>query len=148
MGSAIIIGAIRLLGSLLFIPAVKHLSRRLLMCGSSFVMGVSMSVLGLAMYSHETGVLPNLDTITWLPLVCVTIYMLADPIGVGSEPFLYLGEFFPAEMRSLLSGLTIGLSNLMMFIVVKTFPNLTNVVGDSGTFWLYAAFSFVMILYT
>ena len=35
-----------------------------------------------------------------------------------------------------------------MFIVVKTFPNLTSMVGDSGTFWLYAAFSFVMILYT
>ena len=41
-----------------------------------------------------------------------------------------------------------GLSNLNMFIVVKTFPGLTNMVGDSGTFWLYSAFCFVMILYT
>jgi len=146
--SAIIIGAIKFLGAILYIPAVKYISRRMLICGSSFVMGASMSILGLAMYAHETGLYPSLDAMAWLPLVCVTIYMLADPIGVGSVPFLYLGEFFPAEMRSLLSGLTIGFSNLMMFIVVKTFPNLTNVVGDSGTFWLYAAFSFVMILYT
>ena len=146
--SAIIIGAIRFLGSLLFIPAVKHLSRRLLMCGSSFVMGVSMSIMGLAMYSHETGLLHDLDTLTWLPLVCVTLYMLADPIGVGSVPFLYLGEFFPSEMRSLLSGITIGLSNLELFIVVKTFPNLTTMMGSSGTFWLYAGFCFVTILYT
>jgi len=146
--SAIIIGAIRLLGSLLFIPAVKHLSRRLLMCSSSFVMGISMSIMGLAMYSHETGILSNLDTLTWLPLVCVTLYMLADPIGVGSVPFLYLGEFFPSEMRSLLSGITIGLSNLELFIVVKTFPNLTTMMGSSGTFWLYAGFCFVTILYT
>merc|ERR1712038_1366132 len=100
------------------------------------------------MYSHETGLLHDQDTLTWLPLVCVTLYTLADPIGVGSVPFLYLGEFFPAEMRSILSGITIGLSNLEMFIVVKTFPNLTNMVGDSGTFWLYAAFSFIMIVYT
>ena len=41
-----------------------------------------------------------------------------------------------------------GLSNLNMFIVVKTFPSLTNMVGDSGTFWLYSSFCFVMILYT
>ena len=41
-----------------------------------------------------------------------------------------------------------GLSNLNMFIVVKTFPGLTNMVGDSGTFWLYSSFCFVMILYT
>ena len=60
-----------------------------------------------------------------------------------------LGEFFPSEMRSLLSGITIGLSNLELFIVVKTFPNLTgSMIGTSGTFWLYAGFCFVTLLYT
>jgi len=146
--SAIIIGAIKFLGAILYIPAVKYISRRMLICGSSFVMGTSMSILGLAMYSHESGLYSNLEAMVWLPLVCITIYMLADPIGVGSVPFLYLGEFFPAETRSILSGITVGLSNLNMFIVVKTFPGLTNMVGDSGTFWLYSAFCFVMILYT
>jgi len=146
--SAIIIGAIKFLGAILYIPAVKYISRRMLICGSSFVMGTSMSVLGLAMYSHESGLYSNLGIMMWLPLVCITIYMLADPIGVGSVPFLYLGEFFPAETRSILSGITVGLSNLNMFIVVKTFPSLTNMVGDSGTFWLYSAFCFIMILYT
>merc|ERR1712080_433568 len=63
-------------------------------------------------------------------------------------PFLYMGEFYPSQMRSLLSGVTIGISNLEMFVVVKTFPNLTNTMGDSGTFWLYAGFCFVTILYT
>jgi len=145
--SAIIIGAIKLLGSILYIPAVKHVSRRMLICTSAFIMGAAMSILGLAMYSHETGIF-NLDTVPWLPLICIILYMLADPMGVGSVPFLYLGEFYPSEMRSLLSGVTIGLSNLEMFIVVKTFPNLTHMVGDSGTFWMYAGFCFVTILYT
>jgi len=146
--SAIVIGGIKFIGAILYIPLVKYFSRRMLICGSSFVMGVAMSVLGLAMYSHETGWYSYLDSLFWLPLLCVTIYMLADPIGVGSVPFLYLGEFFPAEMRTVLSGLTISLSNLGMFIVVKTFPNLTSLMGDSGTFWLYAGFSFVLIIYT
>jgi len=146
--SAIIIGAIKLLGSILFIPAVKLISRRMLICSSAFVMGVSMSILGLAMYSHETGVFHLDNTVAWLPLLCVILYMLADPMGVGSVPFLYLGEFYPSEMRSLLSGVTIGISNLEMFVVVKTFPNLTSSMGDSGTFWLYAGFCFVTILYT
>jgi len=146
--SAIIIGAIKLLGSILFIPAVKLISRRMLICSSAFVMGASMSVLGLAMYSHETGIFHLDNTVSWLPLLCVILYMMADPIGVGSVPFLYLGEFYPSQMRSLLSGVTIGISNLEMFVVVKTFPNLTNTMGDSGTFWLYAGFCFVTILYT
>jgi MFS family permease len=146
--SAIIIGAIKFLGAILFIPAVKNISRRMLICSSAFVMGISMAILGLAMYAHETGHLSAMATMTWLPLLCVTVYMLADPIGVGSVPFLYLGEFFPSEMRALLSGLTISLSNLEMFVVVKTFPNLSHTMGNSGTFWLYAGFCFVTILYT
>ena len=107
----------------------------------------SMAILGLAMYSHETGLL-HMDNFTWLPLLCVTIYMIADPVGLGSVPFLYIGEFFPTEMRSLLSGITVGLANLELFIVVKTFPNLTHMMGDSGTFWLYAGSCFVTILFT
>lgn len=146
--SAIIIGAIKFLGALLFIPAVQRFSRRMLIVTSAFIMGVSMAILGLAMYAHETESLTQIDAISWLPLLCVTLYMLADPIGVGSVPFLYLGEFFPTEMRSILSGLTICLSNLELFIVVKTFPNLTEMMHNSGTFWLYAGFCFVTILYT
>ena len=92
----------------------------MLICGSSFVMGTSMSILGLAMYSHETGLYSNIEAMVWLPLVCVTIYMLADPIGVGSVPFLYLGEFFPAEMRSILSGITIGKFFLYDSFYMKT----------------------------
>ena len=35
-------------------------------------------------------------------------------------------------------GLTICLSNLEMFVVVKTFPTLEALVGDHGIFWIYA----------
>jgi facilitated trehalose transporter len=146
--SAVIAGLIKLLGSLIYIPAVKYLSRRVLICSSSLVMGISLSILGLAMYSHETGLIASLDHISWLPLICVTVYMLADPIGLGSVPFLYVAEFFPSEMRSLLSGITIGLANLELFIVVKTFPNLNAVMGSSGTFWLYAGCCFATIVFT
>lgn len=145
--SAVIIGIIKFAGALLYIPAIKYVSRRILICGSAFVMGISMAIMGLAMYSHETGLL-HMDNFTWLPLLCVTIYMIADPVGLGSVPFLYIGEFFPTEMRSLLSGVTVGLANLELFIVVKTFPNLTQTMGDSGTFWLYAGSCFVTILFT
>ena len=55
----------------------------------------------------------------WLPVLCVVVYSVADPLGLGSIPFLYSAEFFPTEMRSILSGVTAGLSNLEMFLVVK-----------------------------
>ena len=62
---------------------------------------------------------PIMGDLYWLPVLCVVLFSVADPLGLGSIPFLYSAEFFPTEMRSILSGVTAGLSNLEMFLVVK-----------------------------
>ena len=62
---------------------------------------------------------PIMGDLYWLPVLCVVVFSVADPLGLGSIPFLYSAEFFPTEMRSILSGVTAGLSNLEMFLVVK-----------------------------
>ena len=51
-------------------------------------------------------------------------------------------------MRSLMGGLTISISYLELFIVVKTFPNLEESMGDCGVFWLYAFSCFCAIIFT
>ncbi len=151
--SAIVTGFIKLCGCLLYIPAIKYFSRRTLLCGSSLVMGLSLSVLGLSVYSHapehepHAGLHRLMEEAYWLPLLCVTFFMVADPLGLGSIPFLYSAEFYPSEMRSFLGGVTIGLSNLEMFLVVKTFPHMSHMMGSHGAFWLYAGVCFAAIVF-
>ena len=50
-------------------------------------------------------------------------------------------------MRSIMGGLTIAISNLELFIVVKTFPNLQDSLGDYGVYWLYAFSCIFAIIY-
>ena len=38
-----------------------------------------------------------------------------------------------------MGGLVIGMSNLEMFVVIKTFPGLVKDIGQSGVFYLYSA---------
>jgi len=146
--SAVIIAFISLIGSLLFIPLVKRFSRKMLVIFSSFVMGVSLLLLGLCLYNHSYHSLQLLSDCNWLPMICIVSYMVAAPMGLCSIPFIYIAEFYPSEMRSLMGGLTIALSNLQLFIVVKTFPNLEELMGDHGTFWLYAFSCFCAIIFT
>lgn len=96
--SAVIVGVIRLLGTILFVPVVKYTSRRLILSISSLVMGISLMVLAFVMYSREnSGQMRNtLEELYWLPLLCITVCILADAIGLGSIPYLYVGEFFPS----------------------------------------------------
>ena len=49
--SAVFMALIHLIGALLFIPLVKRVSRKMLIIMSAFVMGVSLLLLGLCMYS-------------------------------------------------------------------------------------------------
>ena len=42
-----------------------------------------------------------------------------------------------------MGGLTICLSNIEMFIVVKTFPNLQCIIHDSGVYGLYSVSCFL-----
>lgn len=147
--ASIIVGLIKFLSSLLIIPALRFFSRRFLLCTSSILMGISLAILGLANLSHDTaldgGIMGNYYLI---PLASIIVYMMADPVGLGSIPYLYTAEFFPSEMRSILSGITIGLTNLELFIVVKTFPDLSSMMGGShGAFWLYASVCFMAAIY-
>jgi SP family facilitated glucose transporter-like MFS transporter 8 len=146
--SAVIIAFISLIGSLSYIPLVKRFSRKILICFSALVMGVSLLLLGLCMYSHTYSSLEVLRDCSWLPMICIVSYMIAAPMGLCSIPFIYIAEFYPSEMRSLMGGLTIAISNLELFIVVKTFPNLEHLMGDHGVFWLYAFTCFCAIVFT
>jgi len=146
--SAVIISFINLIGALLFIPMVKRCSRKMLLTVSSLVMGMSLLLLGICMYSHTYSSLEVLRDCSWLPMVCIVSYMIAAPMGLCSIPFIYIAEFYPSEMRSLMGGLTIAISNLELFIVVKTFSQLEESIGDYGVFWLYAFACFCAIVFT
>ena len=139
--SAVIIAFIHLVGSLLFIAFVKKMSRKLLLTLSSLVMGVALSVMAIWMtYSSSST--------DWVPITCLLMYMLAAPMGLCTLPFLYIAEFYPSELRSVLAGLTTMLTNIMMAVVVKTFTNLETLLGHSGVVWLYSAACFGAILFT
>lgn len=139
--SAVIVGCIKFIGSLAFIPAIKYCTRKVLLVSSSTVMGLSMAALGLAMFVNTQ--LPG-----WVPLACVTIYMAALPLGLGSLPYVFIGEFFSAEMRPLLAGVTISLAQLGMFIDVQTFPMLSHMLIDGGVFWMYSGICFAAAIFT
>lgn len=146
--SAVIIAAIQLVGSLLFIPLIRKMSRKILIVASSFVMAVALFLFGLYLYAHHEGKLAGLASATWLPLTCIVVYMVAAPLGLCSLPLLYLAEFFPSEMRSVLGGLTVSLSHLELFLLVKTFPNLELAIGGHGAFWIYAGSCILAIILT
>jgi len=139
--SAVILAFIHLVGSLLFIALVKKMSRKLLLSLSSLVMGICLVITGAWMYFSP-------GTADWFPIISMLIYMLAAPLGLCSIPFLYIAEFYPSELRSVLAGLTTMITNILMAVAIKTFTNLDSLLGHYGLVWLYSAACFGAILLT
>merc|ERR1712062_599220 len=69
-------------------------------------------------------------------------------LGLCSIPFLYIAEFYPSELRSVLAGLTTMLTNITMALAIKTFTNLDSLLGHHGLVWFYSAACFGAILLT
>merc|ERR1712152_5728 len=116
-------------------------SRKLLLSLSSLVMGICLVITGVWMYFSPRAM-------DWFPIISMLIYMLAAPLGLCSIPFLYIAEFYPSELRSVLAGLTTMLTNIMMALVVKSFTNLESLLGHYGVVFLNAGACFGAILLT
>eukprot|EP00090_Calanus_glacialis_P011210 TRINITY_DN19662_c0_g1_i2.p1 TRINITY_DN19662_c0_g1~~TRINITY_DN19662_c0_g1_i2.p1 ORF type:complete len:522 (-),score=111.28 TRINITY_DN19662_c0_g1_i2:58-1623(-) len=148
--SSMVTAFITLIGSCIFIPLVKTFPRRLLVATSALVMALSLTVLGISMYSHTqlSAAAVWISQSTWIPLLSATAFWVAAPVGLSSIPYIYAAEFFPTEVRSLLSGLTICAANLSRLLLVTTFPTTVYSLGHPGLVWCYAGVCLVALCLT
>jgi MFS family permease len=83
----------------------------------------------------------------WVALVCLISYIAFFAIGLGPVFWLMISEIFPLTVRSpAMSISTVGnwTSN---FLVSAFFLSLTSAITREGTFWLYAGFGILALIY-
>merc|ERR1719400_855685 len=136
--SNIIIGLLQLVGSCLFLPLVKVYSRKQLFASSSLTMAVSLSLLGLYLYSQTRyeQFFVAVSGSSWLAILCFSAYLLASRAGLCSVPLLYTAELFPTELRGLLSGLTVSFAAAATLISHLIFPIVERALLPHGIVWL------------
>jgi hypothetical protein len=69
----------------------------------------------------------------------VIVFIVGFSIGYCSIPFLLVGELIPEKLRSFLSSIAGSLNLGMMFVVIKTYHDFKNSMGEDATFWLYSS---------
>jgi facilitated trehalose transporter len=64
--------------------------------------------------------------------------MVGFSIGYCGIPFLLMGELIPEKQRSFLTSIAGSMNLGILFVVIKTYHDLKNSMGEDGTFWLYS----------
>ncbi|CAH1102111.1 unnamed protein product [Psylliodes chrysocephalus] len=143
--------ALALLGSIRFVIAIisalisKKVGRRTLMFVSALGMCVTSLMAGLYMYLsivpkdvYEEMNITNDISENNVVLYCVLAYVCFSSLGYLVIPWTLIGELLPVKVRGKLAGLMIGLAYILMFLVVKMFPFILDLISIQYLFYIMA----------
>jgi facilitated trehalose transporter len=98
-----IVGIVQLLATIASMFLVDRAGRRILLLVSGVVMAISLAALGAFFYMVEIYGQDVQQTLGWLPLASLILFIIAYSSGFANVPFLIMGELFPAKFRYFLS---------------------------------------------
>ena len=134
----ILIGVVNLAFTVVAIKLIDKLGRRPLLLGGTAIQVAALTAVGFA-FAHGLGGLYLL-----LPIL---LFIAAFASGMGPVPWVVISEIFPTRIR----GLAMALATLVLwasdFAVAQTFPLLQAGIGPAATFWIYAGFSLLSLIF-
>ncbi|KAK7363838.1 hypothetical protein VNO77_05997 [Canavalia gladiata] len=80
-------------------------------------------------------------------VVILGVYILAYSPGMGTVPWVLNSEIYPLRFRGLGGGIAAVSNWCANLIVSESFLSMTKSLGSSGTFLLFAGFSFISLLF-
>ncbi|AHG00573.1 major facilitator transporter [Halostagnicola larsenii XH-48] len=136
------IGAINVVMTVVAVLLIDRTGRRPLLLTGLAGMTVMLAVLGAVFY------LPGLSGVVgWVATGSLMLYVAFFAIGLGPVFWLMISEIYPMEVRGTAMGVVTVVNWAGNLIVSLTFLRLVDVFGQSGTFWLYGAFSALALVF-
>ncbi|CAG4932776.1 unnamed protein product [Parnassius apollo] len=145
--ATIIIGATRLVASLIAPALVERAGRRILLLVSTACCAMSLSILGAFFYLSRVKN-PVVADIGWLPLMALIMYFFSYETGFGTMPSALVGEMFRGNARSTGSAIAMTTAWLIGFGVATGFGPMVRVLGGDVTFWMFSFSCIVAFLFT
>ncbi|XP_021700715.1 facilitated trehalose transporter Tret1-2 homolog isoform X1 [Aedes aegypti] len=143
--SAIVTGSMQMVGSYCSTLLVDRVGRKLLLIFSGTGMAIGLSIFSGYSYAKTLG--HDVDSFSWLPLVCFSFVIFIASIGVLPLPFLVLAELVPQKIKELIFSSCMSISWLFAFIAVKYFSTLFDLLGMHGTMLVFAVCSTSGVLF-
>ncbi|XP_078037488.1 facilitated trehalose transporter Tret1 [Augochlora pura] len=147
--SAIIVGVIQVIGSLLSTSLMERLGRRPLLLISSGGMCICHYILGLFCYAQMLQY--DVNSVNWIPIVALSVYVIAYNLGFGPGPYVVSAEVLSRDVYAPI--MTVGLVTVWStgFLVLKSFPSIVDLLGMYGCFFLLGTiciflFAFIFFL--
>ena len=169
--SALSIGVVQVLSTLVSVFLVDHLGRKILLTVSSVGMSLSSFVLGIYYYIYVHQCESCLGNATvchsrvnttlnstfpcsepnfgYLAVVCVVCFILSFSLAWGPIPWASMSELMPHRVRTLAGSIATFANWTFAAIITVSFHKIVDGISEAGAFWTFAVimvFAIVLVI--
>nr|XP_023028846.1 facilitated trehalose transporter Tret1-like [Leptinotarsa decemlineata] len=143
---AIIFSATMIVSAMSASLAIDNFGRKVLLCCSGVVAGLSLMVMAVYFTLKNNGV--DVLKASWLPLVMIILYAASFKFGIGLVPVVLTAELFPAKVKAF--GMTISDLSYVGFsvITIEIYHSLRHAFGIQVPFYVFSVSCFLTVLFT
>ncbi len=136
------IGVVNVLLTVLSILLIDRVGRRPLLLVGITGMILSLGVMGLAF------IMPNLTgSLGWVAIICLMLYVGSFAISLGPIFWLMIAEIYPLRIRGRAMSIVTMINWATNLVVAITFLTIIELLGASGTFWLYGVVAVLSLIF-
>ncbi|XP_068560050.1 solute carrier family 2, facilitated glucose transporter member 8 [Cebidichthys violaceus] len=146
--ASVIVGLIQVVFTGVAAVVMDRAGRKMLLIISGVFMAISTTAFGVYFnIQSQAGVEPHAD-LSWLALASMAVFITGFALGWGPIPWLVMSEIFPSKVRGVASAVCVLTNWSMAFLVTKTFQDMMGLLTSAGTFWLFASFCILNVVFT
>jgi sugar porter (SP) family MFS transporter len=140
------IGAVNVLSTFIAIAFIDRLGRRPLLIAGLIGMALSLAVVGFAFWQSGTqgGVGSSAGVLT---LVALVVFIISFAFSLGPVTWTVINEIYPGEVRGRAVAVATAVNWGAAFLVSEFFLSLVKAIGQANTFWLFAAFCVIGLVW-
>lgn len=144
--ASIIVASVQVAANLVALVFVDRFGRKILLYISNFLMFVGLIGIGTYFTLSDAG--NNVDNLNWLPVLSLSIFVIAFCIGMGPVSYILYGELFMLDAKIFIAPICQSFNFLLTFAVGLTFPMLVSAIGMGPTFFFFSGFCGLAFVFT
>lgn len=143
--ASIMVASVQVGSTLITTGVVDYFGRKVMLYFSnSFNI---LALVGIGTYFTLKDAEVNVDSIRWLPVASLCTFVFAFSLGLGAVTYILLGELFLQDAKAYVAPITQIVSFVMNAAVNLTFPTMTAGIGTGPTFYIFAGFCTLALLW-